>query len=79
VDGYSSWEVEVLIIIRTLEVFGGQFYHFGDNLKGSYSPLCYVASCNVVFTFLAHHTTFEVVINKTKSHLGWRNMGNNSY
>ena len=45
-DGYSSWEVEVLIIIRNLEVFGGQSYHFDDNLKRSYCLLYYVASCN---------------------------------
>jgi len=44
VDGYSTWEVEVWIIIRNDEVFGGQSYHFGDNLKGSYCLSYYVAS-----------------------------------
>jgi len=36
-------------------------------------------SCNVVFTFLSHLTTFEVVIDKIKSHIGRQGMANNSY
>jgi len=49
-------EVEVFIIIRNLEVFGGQFYHFGDNLKESYCHSCYVASSSkeVVNTFIGN-------------------------
>jgi hypothetical protein len=37
--------------------------------------------CNVVFTFLSLHTntTFEVVIDKTKSHIESRYMRNKSY
>ena len=43
-DGYSSWEVEVLIIIRTLEVFGGQNLGFLYQGEGLVTPSCYVAS-----------------------------------
>jgi hypothetical protein len=42
-------EVGTFIFIRNLEVFGGQSYHFGEDLKGSSCLSCYVASCTPVF------------------------------
>jgi hypothetical protein len=42
------------------------------------TPFLRVTSCNIDFTFLSHHTTFEVVIDKTKSHIESRVMRNNS-
>ena len=38
-----------------------------------------IASYNVVFTFQFHHTTFEVVIDKTKLHIESQGMRNNSF
>ena len=43
-DGYSSWEVEVFIIIRNLEVFGGQSLGFLYQGLGVVTPFYYVAS-----------------------------------
>jgi len=47
--------------------------------KGSFTLFSKIPSCNVVFTFLSHLTTFEVVIDKIKSHIGRQGMANNSY
>jgi hypothetical protein len=56
---FMGSNIEVFIVIRNLEVFGGQSYSSGDNLKGSSCPSYHIASCNVVLRFLLFYATFN--------------------